>query len=138
MNIPEIPSKDMIVQHVYGGHGRIIGTLVGLTVGDKVAIGYSKCRRTDKFNRQTGIEIAKKRAYKLILFTDGKRQVPKWNMPHSLTLHFDTFCKRCSKYFKVSENLIESFFITMQKTGRVQRETDKDWKNLSIEKYVKL
>lgn len=61
---------------------------------NKVHIGYSVCCKKDKFNRETGIQIAFQRA---VAYEEKDRNP---NLPRIIKQALPYFIVRCSKYYK--------------------------------------
>jgi hypothetical protein len=62
--------------------------------GGDFNIGYAQCRKTDKFSKKMGLNIAIGRAE-----FDGDLHSLD-NIPHGLRKMLPVFIKRCQKYYK--------------------------------------
>lgn len=71
-------------------NGVIVAIPSGLNDGT-FNIGYSQCRKTDKFDKKMGLSIALGRAY----------HISSLNMPHNLSKLLPSFITRCEKYYKI-------------------------------------
>jgi hypothetical protein len=98
MNIP----AQSLVHYVREKNGTPRGVLVAVKtdspktslLGQGRFIGWSYCRKTDRFTKERAIDIAVGRAMSGTAFDDGQ-------MPHQLSRHLPVFIERCRKYYKV-------------------------------------
>jgi hypothetical protein len=76
------------------------GDPIGLLVAKKqdnngsFTIGYAQCRKSDKFDKKMGLNIALGRAN----FDTNLHSLD--NMPHNLRKMLPAFIQRCEKYYK--------------------------------------
>ncbi len=76
-------------------NGRKVGVVVALS---KEEIGWAKCRvNLDRFDKQLGIDIAKKRAIKHDLMTNAER------CADSMKIDFIKMVRRANRYFKLDD-----------------------------------
>lgn len=80
----------MLVQYIRG-RGKLVGTLVAIPTEDGFSVGWSRCRKGDKFSKQDGQGIAYDRAKGISDY------VP---VPHSLQKQFIAMYNRAQRYFK--------------------------------------
>ena len=87
--------KHTLISYNRNKHGDPTGVLVAMPWDDNggFTIGYSQCRKTDKFNKDMGLRIAIGRAE---LFNPLSN-----NIPHNIRKMLPTFIKRCERYYKV-------------------------------------
>jgi hypothetical protein len=98
MNIP----AQSLVHYVREKNGTPRGVLVAVkmdssefgALGQGRFIGWSYCRKTDRFTKERAIDIAVGRAMAGTALDDGQ-------MPHQLSRHLPVFIQRCKKYYKV-------------------------------------
>jgi hypothetical protein len=90
----------MIKQYIRNKNGQPIGCLVAEKQGDKYAIGFSKCRKGDKFDKKFGTEVAQRRA-NMLLHHDRYYEIP-----HSIADAYQKMSERAARLFKDS-NLIQ-------------------------------
>ena len=84
--------KNMLIQYVHR-RGKPVGCLVAVKRDDgDIVIEYSLCRKTDKYDKTLGRNIAIARAMKL---KDGQRTLPR-----SLRVEMQNFIARCERYYK--------------------------------------
>ena len=72
------------------------GVLVAIPSGDNGGfnVGFAQCRKTDKFSKKMGLNIALGRA--------KVEHLESWdNAPHNLRKMLPSFVKRCEKYYQV-------------------------------------
>ena len=76
----------------YSKKNHKVGVVVGFKEGDKILIGWAKCNiKLDKFDKETGIELAKQRA---------KGLDPICKIPDADVRQIQEFQARCLRYFK--------------------------------------
>lgn len=94
MNDFTIPPNTLI-SYSRNKHGDPVGVLVSKKIGDngEFTIGYSQCRKGDKFSKNMGLRIALGRCehFDADYFN---------SMPHNLRKMFPAFVQRCEKYYK--------------------------------------
>jgi len=88
--------KNILISYHRKKNGDPTGVLVAIPVDDNGAfsIGYSQCRKTDKFSKDMGLKIAVGRAE----FDTSFHSLD--NIPHNLRKMLPTFIKRCEKYYR--------------------------------------
>jgi hypothetical protein len=89
-----------LVTYKRNKNGDPVGVLVAKkNQGDgSFTIGYSQCRKGDKFNKKMGLNIALGRC--------DNFDVKYFNsMPHSLRKILPDFIKRCERYYKQGVNI---------------------------------
>jgi hypothetical protein len=86
--------KHTLISYSRNKCGDPIGVIVAVPVGDNgyYSIGYSQCRKTDKFSKKMGLDIALGRVM-------TKNYVIE-DMPTSIRKIFPNFIKRCQKYYR--------------------------------------
>lgn len=94
-----IEARDIIVHKIMNGKTPK-GYLVALrgdigNVRGPFGIGYSLCKRGDKFDTDAGLIAATKRAF---------RSVEWKNVPKTVEKEFPQFCSRACKYFQVKDH----------------------------------
>ena len=97
MNIP----AQSLVHYVREKNGTPRGVLVAVKTdssefGERF-IGWSYCRKTDRFTKERAIDIAVGRAMAGTALTDLCPSL----MPRALWRHLPIFIERCKKYYKV-------------------------------------
>jgi hypothetical protein len=86
--------KNVLIQYVRR-RGKPVGCLVAVKREDgEIVIEYSLCRKTDKYDKILGRNIAIARAKKS---KDGER-----TLPQSLRVEMQDFIKRCERYYQKS------------------------------------
>lgn len=91
-NIP----KHTLISYSRKKNGEPMGVLVAVPMNSHGGfnIGYSQCRKTDKFNKSLGLKIAIGRAE----FDTDYRSLD--NIPHNLRKMLPSFVQRCERYYK--------------------------------------
>jgi hypothetical protein len=90
MNIP----AQSLIHYVREKNGTPRGVLVAVKTELSYWVGWSYCRKTDRFTKERAIDIAIGRAMAgTALLTD--------QMPQQLSRDFPVFIERCKKYYKV-------------------------------------
>ncbi len=95
MNTTTIPSYALI-SYSRNKHGEPTGVLVAIPSGRNgdFNVGFSQCRKTDRFTKKMGLEIAIGRA--------KGEHIESWDhAPHNIRKMLPAFVKRCEKYYKV-------------------------------------
>jgi len=90
MNIP----AQSIIHYVREKNGIPRGVLVAVKMDSSYFVGWSYCRKTDRFTKERAIDIAVGRAMSGTALTTDQ-------MPHQLSRHLPIFIERCRKYYKV-------------------------------------
>lgn len=83
----------MIKQYTRDKNGQLTGLLLAKKSGDKFAIGFSKCRKGDKFDKKFATEIASRRA-SLLLQHNRDCEIPK-----SMMKDYFAMVDRASKFY---------------------------------------
>jgi hypothetical protein len=83
----------MIKQYTRDKHGRLTGLLLAKKSGDKFAIGFSKCKKGDKFDKKFATEIASHRA-SLLLQHNRDCEIPR-----SMSHDYNAMLDRASRFF---------------------------------------
>ena len=88
--------KHTLISYSRNKQGEPKGVIVAIPRGNggDFNIGYAQCRKTDKFSKKMGLNIAIGRAE-----FDGDINSLD-NMPHGLRKMLPAFIKRCQKYYK--------------------------------------
>lgn len=84
----------MLKKYIRNKHREPIGVVIAEQWGDRIVIGWSRCNKKDKFDREQAQEIAQAR---LDLIKTGKREV---KIIHSVVPHVEEMATKSSKYFK--------------------------------------
>jgi hypothetical protein len=90
MNIP----AQSLVHYVREKNGTPRGVLVAVKMDGSHFIGWSYCRKTDRFTKERAIDIAVGRAMSGTALTTD-------HMPQQLSRDLPIFIERCKKYYKV-------------------------------------
>lgn len=92
---PQIKELPHIAQYVYSkpkfrkdGRPHNLRRKIGLLIATEDGIGWSRCMKTDKFDRNE--------AYKIAVERIGNEE----NLPHSFQDAYEKFLPRVNKYFK--------------------------------------
>jgi hypothetical protein len=95
MNDTAVPAYTLI-SYSRNKKGDPIGVLVAKKRGNNgdFTIGYSQCRKGDKFSKKMGLKIALGRC-------DTGSFGGLDSMPHNLRRNLSSFVQRCEKYYKV-------------------------------------
>jgi len=99
MNDITVPAYTLI-SYARNKKGDPIGVLVAKRRGNNgdFTIGYSQCRKGDKFSKKLGLKIALGRC------ENGSYEVLD-RMPHNLRRNLSSFIQRCEKYYKIGVNV---------------------------------
>jgi len=95
MNNFTIP-ENTLISYSRDKKGNPRGLLVATKIGSNgnFNIGYAQCRKTDKFSKKMGLNIALGRAE----FDTSVHSLD--NMPHNLRKMLPSFIQRCERYYK--------------------------------------
>ena len=91
--------KIMLKYYTRDKNGNRNGCLIAISDGESFAIGYSKCRKGDKFDKNLGTKIALARAEKIL-----SQQIDAIEIPFSMSEDFDKMSERAVRFFKPKEN----------------------------------
>jgi hypothetical protein len=93
----------MLVQYFRRNGNRKKGVLVALALEDTshYVIGYSMCNPQDRFDADTGVEIAANRAVERVKAGRGESKYP-----HSMQKVVASFKQRCAAYYKDRTHLV--------------------------------
>lgn len=90
--------KHTIIHYLRNSKGDPRGVIVAVKLEDsRFGVGWSYCRKTDRFTKKMALDIAIGRAM------NGLLAVNKDNTPHQVSRNLPAFVKRCKKYYKVSQ-----------------------------------
>lgn len=89
MKIPQ----HTLIHYVRDNKGIPRGVMVAVKHEDGVCIGWSYCRKTDRFTKDMGLQIAIGRAS--LGLSGGSAAVP-----HKIAKQLDKFLSRANKYYK--------------------------------------
>lgn len=88
--------KNVLIQYVRR-RGKPVGCLVAVRRDDgDIVIEYSLCRKTDKYDKILGRNIAIARAL--------KKNESQRTLPHSLRVDMKEFIARCERYYHQPQN----------------------------------
>lgn len=90
----------MIKQYIRNKKGQPIGCLVAKKRGSKYAVGFSKCRKGDKFDKEFGTEVAQRRV-DMLLHHDRFYEIPR-----SIADAYQKMAERAARLFKNSNLII--------------------------------
>jgi hypothetical protein len=94
----------MLITYVRDKNGHKIGAVVALVKDDTIRVGWSKCNKQDKFNKQMALMIASVRAKRATIdLPYGTKNA----IPFCVRETFDSMTHRAKKYFKDKKNLAE-------------------------------
>ena len=88
--------KHTLISYSRNKQGEPKGVIVAIPRGNggDFNIGYAQCRKTDKFSKKMGLNIALGRA--------KVESLESWNnAPHNLRKMLPKFIKRCESYYKI-------------------------------------
>lgn len=93
----KIPAHTLI-HYVRDNNGDPRGVIVAVKTNNDVSLGWSYCRKTDRFTKEMALQIAIGRAMQPGLSFCQYRSCAK---PHQIAREFDKFVARCNKYYKL-------------------------------------
>jgi hypothetical protein len=90
----------MIYEYVKDKHGHLKGVVCATS---NIGIGWSLCRKEDKFDKDFGIRIAEGRAKKIEKISEEiEDSFINIEVPPSITDQFDKMVERAEKYYKLN------------------------------------
>jgi hypothetical protein len=102
MNIP----KYTVIQYIRNKNRIPLGVVVAIKSADGYNLGYSLCRKGDRFNKRMALNIAIGRAN--LNGSNATDKQHRYNvslhhstLPYAISKMMPTFVERCQKYYKV-------------------------------------
>lgn len=94
----------MLVTYIRNRRGEKVACLVAARLLDDIGIGWSKCNRLDRFNKEIARFIAEGRANKCLINKNPRcideKIINKDTVPTCVKKNIYDFVKRAKKYFK--------------------------------------